>query len=61
MKSTDAKEGFPKEFSVFIPALEEEERLILNEYEKNFCLTDSLVKVRDLLVDIIILKCSFFL
>ncbi|MHA1225046.1 MAG: tetratricopeptide repeat protein, partial [Candidatus Heimdallarchaeaceae archaeon] len=43
MKSTDAKEGFPKEFSVFIPA---------------FCLTDSLVKVRDLLVDIITLLSS---
>ncbi len=52
MKDKKSKMGFPKEFAIFIPKMSPEEQKILKEQEKNFQIDDSLVKVRDYIIDL---------
>ncbi|MHA1345707.1 MAG: tetratricopeptide repeat protein [Candidatus Heimdallarchaeaceae archaeon] len=53
MKDKKSKMGFPKEFAIYIPKMSIEEQHILKEQEKNFQIDDSLVKVRDYIINLI--------
>ncbi len=53
MKQKDQKMGFPKEFSIYIPLFSENEQEILKNETKAFHTKDSLIKVRDYLVDFV--------
>ena len=53
MKGKDNKEGFPQEFAIYIPLMDEKEKKILLEKEKSFSRNDSLIKVRDFIVDLL--------
>ncbi len=53
MKGKDNKERFPQEFAIYIPLMSDNEKQILYEKEKDFSQNDSLIKVRDFIVDLI--------
>ena len=53
MKGKDNKESFPQEFAIYIPLMDDKEKQMLQEKEKNFSRNDSLIKVRDFIVDLI--------
>ncbi len=52
MKDKKSKIGFPKELAIYIPKMSSEEQGILKDQEKNFQIDDSLVKVRNYLIDL---------
>ncbi len=52
MKDKKSKVGFPKEFAIYIPKMSSEEQNILKNQEKSFQIDDSLVKVRDYVIDL---------
>ncbi|MBY9001030.1 MAG: tetratricopeptide repeat protein [Candidatus Heimdallarchaeota archaeon] len=53
MKDKESKVGFPKEFAIYIPKMSLDEQNIFKEQEKNYKIDDSLVKVRNYLIELI--------
>ena len=53
MKEKGNKRGFPKEFAIYLPLMSEKEQKLFKESEKDFSTGDSLVKLRDYLVDVV--------
>ena len=53
MKDKENVVGFPREFAIHTPLMSEEEQLLLKEQENKFKTGDSLVELRNFLVDLI--------
>ena len=53
MKEKGTKRGFPIEFAIYIPLMSENEQDLFKESEKDFNTEDSLIKIRDFLVDLV--------
>ncbi|NPD90115.1 MAG: tetratricopeptide repeat protein [Asgard group archaeon] len=54
MKVKGNKRGFPKEFAIYLPLMSEKEQDLFKESGKDFNTGDSLIKVRDYLVDLVL-------
>jgi tetratricopeptide (TPR) repeat protein len=53
MKDKGDKRGFPREFEIYLPLMKEKEQEMFKQSDKNFNRGDSLIKLRDFLVDFI--------